>query len=280
MKNHYKNAACLGVLLFSTSLYAATTWTLNTGTVVGKDSVSGLSTGVNTTSTGWADTGSGTPRAIEQQLPAPNNSGNLRLYSGGLGINNLDGCSRGTTCDKGDLANSAPEHAIDNNQRYEMVMLSFGAGQKVNLTNVKFGWTGTSNYAGGDSDYTVLAYTGNTPFSGSLAGSTWGSLLSSGWQLIGNYENALQNENRSLNSAGVAVPNVSNVYSSFWLIGAFNPLNNNAQTGGYDYLKLSAVTGNVCTPNTPGCGNKTPEPGSLALLGLGLLGLVRMRKHR
>lgn len=270
MKNHYKNAACLGVLLFSASSFAATTWTLSTGTVSGSNSA------VTATSTGWADTGNGTPRVIEQQT-APNN---LKLYSGGLGINNRDGCSSGTGCDVGDVANAAPEHALDNNQRYEMVMLSFGAGQKVNLTNVNFGWTGTSNVTGGDSDYTILAYTGNTPFTGSLAGATWGALLSSGWQLIGNYNNALQNENRSLNSAGVAVANVSNIYSSFWLIGAFNPLNNNAQTGGYDYLKLSAVTGNVCTPNTPGCGNKTPEPGSLALFGLGLLGLIRMRRNR
>lgn len=268
MKKHYKKVACLGALLISTSLYAATTWTLSTATVSGNNSA------VTETSTGWADTGTGTPRLIEQQT-APNY---LRLYSGGLGINNLDGGSC-SGCDAGDVAGSPPEHAIDNNQRYEMVMLSFGSGQtKVNLTNVNFGWTGTSNYTGGDSDYTVLAYTGATPFSGSLAGATWGSLLSSGWQLIGNYSNALTNENRSLNSAGGSS---AGIYSSFWLIGAFNPLNNNAQTGGYDYLKLSAVTGNVCTPGTPGCGGggNAPEPGSLALLGFGLLGLIRMRKQ-
>lgn len=267
MKKQLKNVLYLGALLASASSFAATTWTLNTGTVQGDNSA------VTTTSTGWADTGTGTPRLIEQQT-APNN---LRLYTGGLGINNLDGCTSGSGCDVGDVANTAPEHAIDNNQRYEMVMLSFGSGQKVNLTNVKFGWTGTSNYTGGDSDYTVLAYTGATPFSGSLAGATWGSLLSSGWQLIGNYNDALTNENRSLNSAGGSS---AGIYSSFWLIGAFNPLNNSAQTGGYDYLKLSAVTGNVCTPGTPGCGGggKAPEPGSLALLGLGLLGLIRMRK--
>lgn len=256
MKNQLKVLSCVLALALAGQVSAATTWTLSTGTVAGNNSA------VTETSSGWADTGIGTPRLIEQQS-APNN---MVLYSGGLGINNLDGCSSGTTCDVGDLANNQPEHAIDNNQRYEMVLLSFSSAVK--LAQMKMGWAG-----GTDSDVTVMAYTGvGAP---TLTGKVWTAASLSGWSVIGNYANV---------STNLTDINVGGAFSSYWLIGAYNPLGGSAASGFTsqdDYVKLFSVSGCVqgstnCSPPTTG----VPEPGSLALMGLGLLGLISMRKAR
>lgn len=287
MKNHLK-LLCGAVMMVSIGqVYAATTWVLNTSS----SGVAGNDSSVTATATGWADTGSGSgsSRAIEEQTAPDNfvryqstdpNTDVTTVY--GLGINNLDGCSTtgcSTTGDYGDIRNNQPEHAIDNQGRYEMVLVSFG-DKLVNLTSVNFGWTGTTDYSK-DSDYTVMAFQGDAG-NQSIDGSTWSSLSSSGWSLIGHYADATTNENRSLTSGGNSS---AGVYSSFWLIGAYNPLVGSGNGwSGSDYLKLASVTGTVCAPGVPQCSPPTtgnvPEPGSLALVGLGLLGVMRLRKAR
>ena len=267
MPKYWKLFCGAMAVAFTGQVSAATDWTLNTGSVAGNNNV------VTATSTGWANTGTGASPDVQalQSQPAATN---LVLYSGGLGINNLNGCASGATCDVGDLIGVAPEHAIDNNQRYEMVLVSFS--QSVKLTNAKFGWTGTSD-ASADSDYTVMAYTGSgTP---GLTGQTWANLAAtnSGWANIGNYSDAIDNVNNAINSG--------NVFSSYWLIGAYNPLanpNGGSVTGGVagnDYVKLLAVTG--CVSGTTGCTppSKVPEPGSLALFGFALLAMLTLRKR-
>jgi len=259
MKNHLKVLSGVVALLVAGQVSAATTWTLNVGSVAGDTSA------VTSTSTAWADTG--TAGALQSQPSGTN----FVLYSGGLGINNLNGCASGTTCDVGDLQSVAPEHAIDNNQRYEMVLLTFNAAVK--LAQMKMGWAG-----GADSDVTVMAYTGSgTP---TLSGKAWTLASLTGWSVIGNYADV------STNATNI---NAGGTYSSYWLIGAYNPLGGSVASGFTtqdDYVKLASVTGCVqgatgsaasgCTTTT----NKTPEPGSLALMGIGLLGLIRMRKAR
>ena len=270
MKTKFKLLCGAAVLSLAGQAYAATDWLLTSSTPAG--GAYSVTAGATTVSaTGWANTGTG--GSVDGQLVEQQNAtGNLYLYSGGLGINNLDGCASGTTCDVGDLASDAPEHAVDNNQRYEMVMLSFT--QSVKLTNAKAGWTGTSNY-GADSDITVLAYTG--PAGGqSILGKTWAT-LGSGWTKIGNYSDLVTNENRAINSG--------NVYSSYWLIGAYNPLagTDSGWSLGNDYVKLAAVTGEICTGGSgPNCTppGQVPEPGSLALVGLAVVGMMRLRKSR
>lgn len=286
MKNHLKLLCGAVMMVFVGQVSATTTWELNTSA----SGVAGNDSPVTATATGWANTGSGSgsSRAIEEQT-APDNF--VRYQSTnpythvttiyGLGINNRDGCSSSgcyATGDYGDVKNDQPEHAIDNQGRYEMVLVSFD--ELVNLTSVNFGWTGKSDY-NADSDYTVMAFQGDAG-NQSIDGSTWSSLSSSGWSLIGHYADATTNENRSLASGGNSS---AGVYSSFWLIGAYNPLvGSNKGWSDSDYLKLASVTGTVCAPGVPQCSPPTtgnvPEPGSLALVGLGLLGVMRLRKAR
>lgn len=270
MKKNLKMLVSAMAFVMAGQAFGATNWLLTSATVSNGNYVY-TTGGVTVTASAWADTNGS---AIEKQIATGDSTGatgNFYRYSGGLGINNLDGCgtSSSSTCagDAGDVFSAAPEHAIDNNQRNEMVLLSFS--QAVNLSSVYFGW------AQGDADFTLLAYDPTKSNSG-LSGKSWAT-LDTGWQKISDYSATISN--------GTVTKSVSNsTYSSLWLIGAYNPLNGDANSAysGADYFKLASVSGTTCPPGStaPGCGggNKVPEPGSLAMLGIGLLGLLRIRK--
>lgn len=90
--------------------------------------------------------------------------------------------------------------------------------------------------------------------------------LGSGWANIGNYSDAVLNANSAINAG--------NVYLSYWLIGAYNatanPTGGSVTGTGFDYVKLSSVSGDV----------SVPEPGTLVLSGLAVLGSLFLRGRR
>ncbi len=183
---------------------------------------------------GWANTGA--LGVLE--------SGVIRSWGVGTGLVNAD------------ESNGAPQYAVDNDGAYDSLLFQFSAD--IILTEIDIGWRRT------DSDISVLAYVGSG-LPASLAGQKYGELTNNDWAFVGHYEDVYSNQNRR------AAINSLNIASSFWLIGAYNPLLGSSQaTSGDDYVKISALHG-MAPPAS------VPEPSVIFLLIVGLF-VIMWRK--
>ena len=192
-------------------------------------------------------------------------------------------------------------NAADNDIGTDALRLTFS--KQMTLSQVSIGWNGTDNSTK-DSDISILAWVGGgtpgavngktiqAPASAASAGSVAtaqaaSTLLTSGWKLV-----KKSNANKFFNDVGAtagaggtaniltgtgavgaeALP----VYSSYWLISAYNTTFGGNFTSGDDYFKLTGIVGT--TNNIPT--GKVPEPGSLALVGAAMAGMLALRRRR
>ena len=257
---------------------SATTWVFN-------NTNSNTSDGINATASAWGSTANGpagTNTALESAFLTYNGSS-------GLGVKNND-CGSPPCTGSGDTNEGvSPEHAIDNDQRRDAVLFSFS--DKVNLSSTYFGWVS------GDADFSVYVYTGSGSALSALDGATYtdAGMLAEGWQLVSHNEGG---------SGTNAIASSSEIYSSYWLIGALNTTDSGDCTATYtsgskkgqcktwgaiaDHFKLLKVAGSSCAdnPSGNGCGGGgtpgggVPEPGTLLLMGAGFLGLTRVLRRR
>lgn len=242
-----------GVVLLATTLATGTAARAGVSYTLGSDCQTqvgaALSCAGGLSISAWSNTVGSDNRLIEAAT-----IGNYG--SSGLGITNADaGLASGADTGEG----TTPEHAIDNNGRYDALVLDFGAGNLFNLTAFKNGWSST------DSDMTLLAYTGGGDALAALAGRTLSfgnpgtdtaSLLNNGWTRVRDYANA----GTTLRAL------TTDISSRYWLVAAYVPLASSPAAGftvGDDYVKLAAVEGSYT--------RQVPVPATTLLFGAGAL---------
>lgn len=272
MNNNFKKTLLAGCFVFGAAL---STSAMATGGSYGShDCGDGGASNPNCYTWNFKYSGSDTSEAVDASATAWSNTGSgsglqsayLGTYSGGLGVTNMG------------ESGSSPNHSTDNAGYTDSILFTFS--EAVNVDSMQVGYVDT------DSDYTVMAYTGSgTP--DVLTGQTYAGLLGNGWSLVGTGSSYHGGAGHYGGGSSAGNRDFSNdIFSSYWLIGALNTMvGGSTNKAGNDYFKLLALAGCDCTtapPGTPGCdgggtpGGGVPEPGTLFLLGAGLLGLTRM----
>ena len=263
MRTSNRFACILGIALvaFGTSAFAAISW--NFTSCLDATCTQTTST-ITAKAYAWSTTANngGTNNAMETAY--------LRSYgSSGLGVTNKDwesasGCASGKDCNEAD--GTAPEHAVDNNERQDSILFVFS--EAIKLTQVAIGWP-ASNTTSNDSDITVLAYKGLGTPTTELNGQTTGAMSAAGWKLAGHYAD-VADETGPNNTADVNAPAYE---SKYWLIGAYNSAFSTAGwSTGNDYVKFLVLAGTQTT--------QVPEPSTLLLFGIAAMaGLWRRRQY-
>ncbi|MGE0858082.1 MAG: PEP-CTERM sorting domain-containing protein [Gammaproteobacteria bacterium] len=286
------------------------TWTFQSSSTTTQNSFSTQSTptGVAATATGFHQDSltplvSGGPAETYTQRQ-------LTIYQpDNMALNYNNVTSSGTAITNGDPTNigagkeSSPNHAFDNSSGYDLVIFQFD--KAVTLSQIKMGWLGS------DSDFSLFVWTpstdgqappGSDGFSIASMASQANSAAEDGWTLIGSFDyDQYASTSTALNietlTSGTASSNnslrkeVTDYASSYWAIGAvvdsiaqygakYGSSVKEKSSGSYtetnDYFKIAQLSG--CYDNPPPGPPGVPEPMSMALVALGLVGGLKMKR--
>lgn len=261
LKSLSKVVSALALVTYGSSAFALETWDLSM--MCGGTDGQAISTpATGTKDCGVLDvTGLSTATGVVGATTSGTNFTAAAIYDWGT-------AGLGVVGSNENFADQGP-HATDNKYGTDAMLIKFDSA--TNLTALKIGWNGTDSPTGTyvDSDLTVLAWNG-TGAPPTMTGVGPTGLVAAGWTLIGNYSNvgSMTNNTVDLNTA---------VTSSYWLVSAYDTAYGGGLTAGNDAFKLLTVGGNTIGGGT---GNQTPEPGSLVLLGAGLLGMAAVRRRK
>lgn len=276
----------LSMLGLSGAATASVSWTFsgNCDSAVGGSCGSGSWSDTRTYAGNEAGTGSVTVSGWGNTLGAANlqlEQGEITQWNGnGLGVRNADW---NTNVGSKDLnEGGTPEHAIDSNGRYDLVLFDFG--KKVQVTGLEVG------YYNFDADLNLLAYTGSgTP---NIAGLEFGAtetLRANGWSLSTEDQVAGADDDLlvgyDLAPAGydkvLEVNTKHQLESRYWIVSAHNPVFGNLcyrdpnECEANVSFKLQKVVGTYSPPDT-----QVPVPATLALLMAGFAGFGYRRQSK